>query len=105
MKYVIIKATLGKDNLATDYAFPFIFSSHIVHADAAKRFVHLVGFDSPFNNVEVLSAGSVAIHCEGAVCFPGSETLKIKSESEESENGLRDTRIMMFSESTGGVLL
>ncbi len=105
MKYVIIKATHGDGEMAVDYAFPFIFSSRIVHADAAKRFLNLVRFDAPFKEVEVLSAGTVAIHGEGAVCFPGSETLKIKMEAGVSENGLRDTRIMMFGESMGGVLL
>jgi hypothetical protein len=103
MKYVILAAEL-KD-AGVRYAFPFMFSQRIVHAEAAKRFIHLVQFDSPFNKVEVLSAGTAYVSEDFILCQPGSETCKIKTEGADSDNGIRDARIFNYHDSTGGVLL
>lgn len=106
MKYVIIVAK--SERIGVDYAFPFIFSSRVVHSMAAKGFTELLEMQydkQTFDKYEVLSAGSIHVADDMIICIPGSESLKIAAEEAHSENGIRDTRLIHYHESTGGVML
>lgn len=106
MKYVIMNA--ASSSMGVDYAFPFIFSGKLVHSVAAEGFKAILDAHynkEIFDKVDVLSAGTVAVCEDMIVCMPGSETLNIPEEALDSENALRDTRIIHLHESTGGVLL
>ena len=83
MKYVIVKTNRK--------VYPFIFAEHLVHSEAARRFTHLVGFDSNDGPAEVHSAGFCHIHDNQFQVNHGSESLRIEPDRRQ---GFEDYQIL-----------
>lgn len=98
MKYVILKAEISE---GVWKAFPVVFAEHLTHDEVAKRMTHCVGWE--INIVPTVhSAGFCGFGRGGFVCTRGSETLKIPRESERNDE---DERLILFNDSTSGIML